>query len=489
MLLLALAVGLGPVRPASAAAGAPADVCVAVPSAGVYARPSQAGALLKWKPQGSLIRAVGTVRGAQRQGSNLWFTVALSGTSRLGYMHAWDLQACPGADPTTVSSSAGAGLHRCPSTSCERIRWKPAGSPIQVRRPVQGASGLWYEVVLGDSPLPGYMPAGAFGQGGPASASPPAGAAVTGLNHLGQPRLALANYFPWYNFHDGSLAGATWDWPTHAYNSDDPAAIARHLAWARQAGLDGFAVHWFQPGDRTDRNLAQILDQSRGSEFRSAVTFQTNILPGVSRERVAASLGYLRDAYGGHPQYLRAGGRMVVLFTDMPRLPRRPGQAALQAWRAIRQEVDPHRQQVWMAEGLDPAYLEVFDGLYVYKIDHALYPHSYVKAPRWAGWVRAWERASGQPRYWVGTVQPGWDDTRSLGREDLRVPSPAFARERAAGAYYRATFEAVLPTDPDWILVHSFNEWVEGSMIEPGRSYGDLYLKLTAELVRQFKAR
>ena len=50
------------------------------------------------------------------------------------------------------------------------------------------------------------------------------------------------------------------------------------------------------------------------------------------------------------------------------------------------------------------------------------------------------------------------------------------------------TQEAVLATAPDLILVHSFNEWVEGSYIEPSNRFGERYLHLTAQWVAQFQA-
>jgi hypothetical protein len=84
---------------------------------------------------------------------------------------------------------------------------------------------------------------------------------------------------------------------------------------------------------------------------------------------------------------------------------------------------------------------------------------------------------------------PGWNDLNSAASHcvDLRVSSAPFARERAGGAYYAQTWEAVLPTQPDFIIVHSFNEWVEGSYVEPSAQFGDLYLQLTAQWIAQFK--
>lgn len=289
--------------------------------------------------------------------------------------------------------------------------------------------------------------------------------------------------------------GCTSDTPLEPYNSDDPKVIARHIDQAQSAGLDGFAVHWLGPGDRTDANLGKLLSLSPDN-FHSTVTFLTHILPANSQSGVINALHYLIENYAQHPNFLHIGDRPVIMFSDMYRVPDEAGHrpandsTAITVWRDIRSQVDPAHNTIWMAEGLVPDYMSVFDGLYIYKIDHACCPEARLKAPRWAGWVRDWEAKTGMPKYWAGTIQPGWNDLNSAktGCEDMRVSSQPFARDRENGEYYQRTVDAVFPTQPDFIVVHSFNEWIEGSMIEPSVSYGDLYLKLTARYVAAFKA-
>ena len=46
-----------------------------------------------------------------------------------------------------------------------------------------------------------------------------------------------------------------------------------------------------------------------------------------------------------------------------------------------------------------------------------------------------------------------------------------------------------MASNPDWLLITSFNEWVEGTYIEPGILYGDHYLQMTRELIAAFKSR
>lgn len=313
--------------------------------------------------------------------------------------------------------------------------------------------------------------------------------------------VVLANYFPWYD--PGTwTTGCTSDGDQPrdgVYQSDDPGVIARHVGQAQAAGLDGFAVHWFAPGNRTDVNFDQVLNQSPHG-FNSTVTFLYHILPGVNQQGVIDVLSHVINNYSGHSRFFRVAGKPVIMFGDMYRVPDMAGTrpasdqdvaAAIARWTEIRQAVDPGHNTWWIAEGLKPDYLAVFDGLYVYKIDHACCPDACLGASRWAGWTRDWERQTGQAKLWVGTVMPGWDDLDSGQSHctDLRVSSEPFARDRAGGAYYARTWEAVLPTRPDFIVLHSFNEWVEGSYIEPSTRFGDLYVQLTAQWVAQFKSK
>src|SRR5262249_44257642 len=148
----------------------------------------------------------------------------------------------------------------------------------------------------------------------------------------------------------------------------------------------------------------------------------------------------------------------VIFFTDMGRVPGVEGTASPEAWQAIRDQVDPNRELVWIAEGLDPSYLRVFDGLYVFKITHRDFPDDYLKAARWARQVRAY----GPDKLWIGTIMPGWDDPRARDIPGgFRFPSPPHRRDREDGGFLRKTFQAAQESQPDWLLVVSWNEWVE----------------------------
>ncbi len=296
--------------------------------------------------------------------------------------------------------------------------------------------------------------------------------------------IIIANYLAWFDTGSWST-GCTSDSPAAgAYNSDDSSIIARHIVEAQSAGLDGFAIHWGGPGDRTDRNLSQVLSQG----FGATATFLNHFFYGVlPRSTVAANLSYIINTYTGSGSWIRYAGKPVIFFADMQRVDTSGGMKAVDAWKAIRDSVDPNHNTIWIAEGLDPSYLSVFDGLYIYKIDHNCCASAYQSVGKWSGWVREAEKLYG-PRYWVATIQPGWNDSLTVNEacNGVRVSSEPFARDREGGAYYQRTVDSAFGTRPDMIIVNSFNEWVEGSFIEPSAGFGDLYIALTAQYAQQF---
>jgi hypothetical protein len=287
-------------------------------------------------------------------------------------------------------------------------------------------------------------------------------------------RLVLAFYYAWYTPH--SFGAKTSDQPIEPYASGDRATIERHVSQAKAAGIDALAQSWYGPNgglnNQTESNFNTLLDVAAAQGFRAAVDFETGGPYFSTRDDVQEALAALLATHAQHPAYLKVGGKPVVFFWFNSRF-------SVDEWQAIRDAVDPERGSIWIAEGTYLDYLRVFDGLHLYSIAWSANPQATLRA--WGDRVRSQANSLGAFKYWVSTAMPGWDDTRT-GR-----PS-AYVRPRADGEYYRQSFNAATTSGADWVIVTSFNEWVEGTQIEPSVGYGDLYLGLTRDLANAFRA-
>ncbi|MFP4395520.1 MAG: endo-1,3-alpha-glucanase family glycosylhydrolase [Anaerolineales bacterium] len=284
-------------------------------------------------------------------------------------------------------------------------------------------------------------------------------------------RLVLAFYYAWFDW-------ATWekslsDQPGQPYLS--AAAIDRHVQEAKRAGIDALVLAWYGPSTEnnpTETNFRALLDEARRYSTQAAVSVDLGS-PNFLQTTVVVqnALKSLRDQHTKHAAYLRVDGRPVVFFW-------RQENFSVNSWKAIRNEVDPNHQMIWIAEGANLEYLAVFDGLYLYSVAWSDQPNSILA--RWGNEVRAWNQANGVFRYWVATVMPGYNDLVT-GRSD------AFVRPRDGGNYYRTCWEGAMRSEADWVVITSFNEWLEGTHIEPSVNYGDTYLNLTSELAAEYR--
>lgn len=372
-----------------------------------------------------------------------------------------------------------------------------AGAVLLGLLPLGLAAGLWR--VERDQPL--WMTPGAS-QGLHAAPRPPPTL----------PRLVLAVHYPWYGtpdgptgrwrhwnharlemprerirgFHDPRRAagpgrldiGATHYPLGGPYDSRDPARIRRQMALAREAGLDGFLVSWWGRESEDALSLTALFHGAGEAGLLLAPYYETGELWRRGAPGVAADLASLLDRHGHEPAWLRVGGVPVVFLYAAHRL--RP-----RAWDAVRARLDAEGRRVFLvADAPSPEWLAArpdwlprFDALHVYT------PVVWLARGRdVSGVYRAFgglARGAGRP--FIPAVSPGFDDRR--------VRTPGTVVDRAGGATYDRGWEAALAVDPPWILVSSWNEWHEGSEIEPSVEHGRRYLDVTRGRADRFRQR
>jgi hypothetical protein len=286
-------------------------------------------------------------------------------------------------------------------------------------------------------------------------------------------RLVLAFYYAWFD-------QTTWqqplpDLPNPTYTSSDPATIERHVLWAQQAGIDALVQSWYGPqtqNNQTETNFVTLLNTAGQYGLKAALDLEVSNPFIASEAAVIAAIQHALTVHAAHPAYLRVGGRPVLFFW-------RQEQYSVQWWQSVRDQIDPQRTSIWIMEGVNLDYLGPFDGNHLYSVAWDTVPEGTLT--RWGQHVRDWSAQNGVFKYWVATVMPGYDD-RVTGRSD------AFARDRANGDYYRRCWQGAVQSGADWVIVTSFNEWMEGSQIEPSAGYGDFYLTLTREQAAGYRA-
>jgi hypothetical protein len=285
--------------------------------------------------------------------------------------------------------------------------------------------------------------------------------------------LVLAFYYTWFDENTWTYERLS-DLPAQPYASRDRTAMGRHMEEAQAAGIDAFMVAWYGPGgdNQTEGNLAGLLDEAAARNFRIGVLFETDSPFFGSVQDVTAALRHLNSVHATHPAYLRFDGRPIVFFW-------RPGIYTVDTWRSVRAESDPDYRNVWISEGIDTAYLQVFDGHHLYS--NTWNPPADLTATnqKFANLVASAAQQLGRPKLWIATVMPGYNDTR--------IRPAGFAHDRADGSYFAQSWQAAIASRPAWIVVNSFNEWPEGSHIEPSVAYGDQYIRLSATWSSTFK--
>jgi len=305
-------------------------------------------------------------------------------------------------------------------------------------------------------------------------------------------RHVLAFYYSWYGNPHVSREWVHWadvsqdaignstDYPVlGAYDSHDPKVIEQQCKWAKQSGITGLIASWWGEGDFTDQALPLLLTVAGREGLKVTVYIERARARQPSAE--AAEVLYLLHHYGSNPAWLRLEDKPVLFVYG-----RAIDEIGLNGWRAVRSEVE----QVYpggvsfIADQISDRAARVFDGLHEYNYADKLAGKSLDEIRAEVRKDFSWSLAKEKnlPLRCL-TVLPGYDDHKQ--KERLH----RITVERRSGETYQILWQEAIRAKPDWVLIASWNEWHEGSEIEPSREYGERFLQITAEFSKRFLAR
>ncbi|MFJ2152684.1 ThuA domain-containing protein [Streptomyces microflavus] len=272
-------------------------------------------------------------------------------------------------------------------------------------------------------------------------------------------------YYPWYGTPEGP-AGSWRHWqqgghtPPAAvgadlypklgpYDSGDIAgAVDQHMEWVQRSGAGVIVYSWWGQGGYEDSLAGDVLDAAA----RHGIEVAWHIEPysGRTAASVVDDIAYLEGKFGDHPAFYRDaehGDRNAYYIFESLRI---------QDWSALDAVEDT---AIVLAQTTDTTKVDHFGGIYTYDgIAGATAP----------GWKQAGDYAKANGLVWAPSVAPGYIDDRAVPGNT----TPTLGR--ADGASYDLEWNNALDPaiggDPTWVSVTSFNEWHEGSSIEPASS-------------------
>ncbi len=216
------------------------------------------------------------------------------------------------------------------------------------------------------------------------------------------------------------------------YSCSDRLVLAAQMAEIRGAGVRQVVVSWWGRGSTEDRRLGGVVAAARAQ--RLSVAAHLEPYGDRTASTIEDDLVYLR----GH------GIRDVYVYGPQDVLPL--------DWAALNEGVIDMR--IFAQTGLVGfGSAGRFDGVYTY--DVLVFGGDKL--------VRYCDQARRHGLLCAPSVGPGYDARRAVG--DPRV------KPRLDGRTYDSMWSAALRARPDVVTVTSYNEWHEGTQIEPARAH------------------
>jgi len=304
-------------------------------------------------------------------------------------------------------------------------------------------------------------------------------------------------YYPWYDnpigpsedwFHwdyvsEEKILSST-DYPLMGpYDSGDQDVIYAHMVMAKQAGIDGFISSWWGIDTNVDENLDDILTVAEKLEFKVSVYYES-VRP-MEMEQIIEEMTYIVESYSDSPAFLKDNGRPVIFIYIVEAFSR-----DADYWMEVKSQVEENvGPVVFIGDGVSPDYVGILDGFhnYIYLLDNvqSFYTENQNRIRYNAGSDQEifTDALNGEPINIL--VNPYYPTTTPGFYSDWSESEPLL--DRLDGKSYRNYWESAMNVNSTSVLITSWNEWHEGTELEPSREYGFDYLIATRDRIEEYK--
>jgi hypothetical protein len=294
-------------------------------------------------------------------------------------------------------------------------------------------------------------------------------------------------YYPWYSGNERGYEGWTtggsnppYNWASHfipyfgsskfdpvhqLYDSGNVSVLKRQLAWMKQAGIQFAISSWDDINGTRDRVFSEILDymvQNKTNpypDFRWSLLYEKAGYRNLTTDQVIHDFGYMKSKYASSPSYLKVDGRPVVFVYNVG-LSKGSFLNNNLNWSTIKNQTGFYMVMQNSIQNKGKDILKSIDAWYEYK-PTTRYEEDY----GYSAFV--------SPGYWK------YNESPKLIRNTTDFEN-SVQKLASAKVHFK--------------LIETWNEWFEGSQIEPGQQiahddklntnvpattpYSDVYLRI-----------
>jgi len=263
------------------------------------------------------------------------------------------------------------------------------------------------------------------------------------------------------NYPGGDDIGADFYPKLGCYSSNSDQDLNAHMMMLCRAKVGVICTSWWGKDSYTDKAVPRLLDAANRHNIK--ICFHIEPFPGRNAQTTRDAIVYIIEKYGSHSAFYLYGKdkpRPMFYVYDSYLTPAKQ-------WKTILSPDGPQtirntkydsvviglwvkkNEQNFMTEGH-------FDGFYTYfATDGFTYGSTIINWPGLTEWAQQ------NDKLFIPSVGPGYIDLRIRPWNDVNT------RDRQNGAYYDREFAAAIAVSPPIVSITSFNEWHEGTQIEP----------------------